>query len=191
MIKKSTFFPVWAFPVGIGFLVIFIVLMVGIFMSINATPATIVEVPATISTTPATKAASGSLIPMGVPVRVADWEITVLRTIKPGQKLGSNGAAALGTWTVLKISLKNVGKVTNSVGIGSFYTGLLDKTIFYADASSLDYAETQNGKRLNTSIPPGIAITTYAAFDTAPDLKGLLFIFAPDKDNIQIFSIVQ
>jgi hypothetical protein len=146
---------------------------------------------AAVATT-ATEPVQKALIVKGSAGQLKDWNVTVTDITNFGSILEwsdyGNKTLASGNWIVLKLAIKNTGKSTNSLGLQNFNLGLADGTIFKADQSGSAYSEWKGGKRLTDPVPPGVTMTTYAAFDTQPGLRDLIMVFIFDSKNVRLFD---
>ena len=132
-----------------------------------------------------TAAATGTAAPQAKvsdKVSSGNWEYTVTKVEKVKtlvwSDLASGKTDALGTWAVVSLTLKNIGKqnfpingfdfnVTDAAGIKYDPSTKLEASMF------VSHAKLTN---LGAQFPPGVEVKTALVFDVSPDAKSLKLV---------------
>jgi hypothetical protein len=150
----------------------------------NTPPPTNTPKPPTATPTPLPK--------IGQTVSVGNWEYTVTKVEKEKTLTWSefgNTSEAKGTWLIVYMTLKNIGK--QNFGINTWDFELRDasdikydtSTDFGTTAMFLSYKKLSN---LGEQYPPGVPVNTALIFDIAPDAKGLKLVLKQARTSVDL-----
>ncbi|HLG69933.1 MAG TPA: DUF4352 domain-containing protein [Chloroflexota bacterium] len=131
------------------------------------------------STAAKSSAAASAAPKVGDTVTAGNWSYQLTKVDKPGKSIDTGNQFekldALGTWLVVYMTLKNVGK--QNFGINDFDFELQDSAGTKSKVTDKivemnAWLEKTGLKPLGGQIPPGVSIDTALLFDINPDAKG-------------------
>lgn len=129
---------------------------------------------------------------VGETITAGNWEYTVEKLEKAKTLTWSqfgNKTDAKGTWLVVYMTLKNVGKENFSINTWDFElndaTGIKYNTTTDV-ATAYGFNDLKKLAKLGEQFPPGVSTKTALLFDIAPDAKGLKLLVKQAQTSIDL-----